>query len=91
MLNKIVYVFRIIAICLIIFLLVAYILKWNFGKQVFLATAFFMLVYVLLSMLLVITKFKHIQRPPAKSGQGMPEIPDNPPEAVKPDDKTNNP
>ena len=79
MLAKTIYVIRLLAFVLILFLIISFVMKWDLGKGVLVAVAFFLLLYVLASMLLVIMKFRTVhQKPPAASSEGMPEISDTP-------------
>jgi biotin transporter BioY len=80
MIFKIVYALRVIAVCLIAFFLLAYILKWNIDKEIVLITSsFFLLGYVIMSMIAVFVRFRQIHRKPSKTiPQETPETIDTP-------------
>lgn len=67
MIFKIVYVLRIIAACLIVLFVLDHFLKWNVGKSLIVIIAFFLLVYVIMSMIAAFVRFRRISRPLPKT------------------------
>ena len=64
MIFRIVWILRIIAVCLIVFFGLDYLLKWDIGGKLLIVIPFFLLVYVIMSMIAVFVRFRRISRPP---------------------------
>ena len=86
MIFRIVWILRIIAVCLIVFFVLDYLLKWNIGGELLIIVPFFLLVYVMMSMIAVFVRFRRMSRPvpkipppsfavpkPATDGEGQQE------------------
>jgi len=69
MIFRIVWILRIIAVCLIVFFVLDYLLKWNTGREILIISIPFFLVYVIMSMIAAFVRFRIAGRvpPPPKS------------------------
>jgi amino acid transporter len=67
MIYRIVYRLRIIAVCLIVFFALDYLFQWKISQEILVVVPFFLLAYVIASMIMIFVRFRQQYRRPPKT------------------------